>query len=279
MVTIYRKTNRLTLFIILLVSLIAGIFSTTLFASQKDYTIVEQKDLPNQLGTFRHIHFVVTGIDLYVASLNDNYQAQIYQQSATNLFLAKSIKDLSQEHDFDLAINGGFYTPDFKPTGLFVDQGNTLVRLARDPLLNSCIGIRTGKIFLGKNRYSCSGAMSALQSGLLMINNYNISNIVKRHTKNLAQSDSFFGPHRRTVLAKSADNKLLIIVTSEAPIFTLANLLKNNSAALGVEKIITALNLDGGASTGMFIRFKNDPFYYPEIRSVKTFIFIKGLNS
>ncbi len=57
------------------------------------------------------------------------------------------------------------------------------------------------------------------------------------------------------------------------PIGATSNLLINDPLAFGVKNIYTAIDLDGGVSTGMRINFENNPFDFSEIRYVKTFVF------
>lgn len=84
----------------------------------------------------------------------------------------------------------------------------------------------------------------------------------------------FFGPHKRTLLALTNQNELLMVTTSQLNLMDLANFLQNYPAAFGANQIKTAVNLDGGSSTGMYIRFPDEPFYFHELKHVKTFIFI-----
>jgi exopolysaccharide biosynthesis protein len=73
-------------------------------------------------------------------------------------------------------------------------------------------------------------------------------------------------------LAQSSNNKILIIITSPITLLEAANILKNSPRIFGVDNIIMALNLDGGLSTGMYIRSKETQFYSAEKKQVKTFL-------
>jgi exopolysaccharide biosynthesis protein len=231
--------------------------------------IVEQKPLPHQLGTFSHIR--TSDTDFYVTVLNDGYQAQIYQQPALTQQTAKSLRTLSHEHDFLMAINGGFYTPHFKPAGLYIENGKIIHRAAKDPLLTACVGIDTQhKLILGTQRDKCSKAFAAIQAGPVLISQSHLNPGLDRLHPTLRE---FLAPHRRTIIAQSSEGKVMIITSSPTQLHNIAMLLQDNPAIFGINKIITAINLDGGTSTAMYIRFSPLPFYVPEYKKVKTFVF------
>lgn len=234
--------------------------------------IIEQSPLPSQLGIYRHIQFKDT--DLYATTLNNNYHADIYQQATAIQALAKSIRQLSLTQDFLIATNGGYYTPQFQPAGLFIYQHKILHHLAKkDPLLTACIGInKNKKLFLATRRENCLHAFSAMQVGPVLIEDGGLS---KYLSKSHPKAKEFLSAHHRTIIAQSADDQLIVIVTSPITLLNLAMILKEQPALLGVKKIITAVNLDGGSSTGMYIRFNNAPFYFPEQKNVKTFLFFR----
>lgn len=250
------------------------VYAITSCADNASFNVLEQRELPRQLGIYRHIEFKLdNAIDVYAVTLNDNYRARIYQQPEKIHLFAKSISDLSHEQNFILGINGGFYTTDFEPAGLYIDQGKILHNLKRSRLLNTCIGInREQKLFLGKQRETCLHAYYAMQTGPLLINQGIVNTNLKTLQAKAKNLQEFFEPHRRTILAESNDKQLLVIITSSTTLLDLATILTKYPQAFGVNKIVTALNLDGGASTGMYIGFPDNPFYFAEIKWVKTFV-------
>jgi len=262
-----RSWSIVTLFL-----LIVSIHCQSTLAADMPTSIIEQSPLPGQLGTYRHIQFRDT--DLYATTLNSNYHADIYQQDTDIQSLAKSIRQLSLTQDFLIATNGGYYTPQFQPAGLFIYQNRILHHLAKkDPLLTACIGInKNKKLFLATRRENCLHAFSAMQVGPVLIQDGDLSHYLsKPHPK----VKEFLSAHHRTIIALSTDHQLIVIATSPTTLLNLAMILKEQPVLFGVKKITTAINLDGGSSTGMYIRFNNAPFYFPEQKNVKTFLFFR----
>lgn len=230
-------------------------------------------NLRNQLGTHRHIQFFSKNIQLDVVVLNAKYHAKLYQQKATNQSMALSIEKISRENNSTVAINGGFYTPNFQPAGLFIENGITIHKISRDRLLNACVQINeAGKILLEKNVQHCINTHSAIQIGPILIEQGNINPNIEKLESKLKNLKPYFEPHRRTLLAQSSDKKLLVIITSPITLSEAADILKNSPHLLGADKIITALSLDGGSSTGMYVELEKKHLYVAEIKPVKTFL-------
>lgn len=258
--------------IIAIILLIANI--TPILAEPR---IIEEKPLPNQLGNYRHIRVNLEdrNIDLYVATLNDNYQANIFLQPIPNQFFAKSLDELAISEKAIVAINGGFYTRNFQPAGLFIQNNITLRKLSKERLLATCVKVNGDKLLLETQRENCLDAANAMQTGPLLINDGKEDEAIKLLQQRAAKLKTFFDANRRTVLAQANDHKLVVITTSPCSLADLTQILKDYPSTFGVNRIITAINLDGGSSTGMYIRFNADPFYFSELKNVKTFIFFK----
>jgi len=235
--------------------------------------IIKTSTLQNKLGEYRHIQFDNKNIELDVVILNDGYHAKLYQQKATNLFDAQSILKVAQENNSVVATNGGFYTSHFQPAGLFIENGKILKKVARDRLLASCIQVnKKGVLFLEKKMSRCLDATYAMQTGPILIEQGNISTdfkILEHHSPYLK---SYFEPNRRTLLAQSSNKKMLVIITSPMTLLEAADIMKNSPHIFGVDNIIMALNLDGGSSTGMYIKSEEKVFYIAERKPVKTFL-------
>jgi len=234
--------------------------------------LIEQKPLPHQLGMYRHLQTpTADGFDIYAVTLRPAYRASLYKQEASTPFFAKTISQLSRENDFMVAINGGFFTPEFEPAGLFIAEGQVLHKIGHDKTLTSCVAInRDKRIILEKNREDCLAQDYAMQSGPWLLDHGKIN---PRLVPVESQKRLFFTPHRRTILALANDDQLIILTTSDATLWAIANILKDYPQVLGVKTIQSALNLDGGSSTGLFVRLEDEPFYFPEQNRVKTFLF------
>ncbi len=258
--------------------IITSLLFSTAFADQNNFKIVRKKELPKQLGIFREIEFTTSNNQtgtIYAATLSQQYQAHLHLHESKIQFFADYIDALSRHHDFIIAINGGFYQPDFTPVGLFKYQGKIIKPLTRSSLLKSCVIInKENKITLETNLSECTKVNNAMQTGPILIQDGKINTELKRmQTKSKSMVD-FFDSHKRTLLALTNENQLVMLTTSSLSLMDVANFLQNNPEAFGTSKIKTAVNLDGGSSTGMYVRFPNEPFYFHEIKHVKTFIFV-----
>lgn len=249
------------------------------FSAENHFKLIVNKPLPNQLGVFREIEFNREDnqtATLYAAILNQNYHAKLYLHESQSQFFADYLDTLSLHNNFIIGINGGFYQPDFTPVGLFTAQGKKIKSLIHSSLLKGCVIINNDKkIELETDLSSCKKATNAMQTGPLLIQNGKINRSSLDALKEKSDSmKDFFGPHKRTLLALTNDNQIIIITTSPLTLIDLAHFLQNYPDAFGITQIKTAVNLDGGSSTGMYIRFQDEPFYLHEIKHVKTFIFI-----
>lgn len=237
--------------------------------------LIKMNSLENNSGNYRNIQFTNKNIEFDAVILNKGYHAKLYQQKNMNQFTAQSIREVGQINNSTVAVNGGFYTTDFEPAGLFIENGKVVKKTARDPLLTSCVYINNnGTLFLEKKINNCLHATYAMQTGPLLIEQGNINPDLKALQNKLTHFKSYFEPHKRTIVAQSSNKKLLLIITSPITLFEAATILKNSPHIFGVDNITMALNLDGGSSTGMYIKSNKSYFYISEIKPVKTFLLI-----
>lgn len=250
------------------------------FAADDNFEIVSKQPLPNEIGTFQQIKFKNNNSDdptiFYAAIFNQNYHAKVFQQDGKIQFFANYLDTLSQQQDFIVATNGGFYRPDFTPAGLFIDKGKVVHSVVHDGLLKTCIAInKKEKMSLETHVDACSHAFYAMQTGPLLVSNGKINEEVEALEQRFAHMKDFFLPHKRTVLASAENGTIIAITTSSTTLSDIAKILQDFPQAFGVNKIKIAIDLDGGSSTGMYVRFADQPFYYPEFKHVKTFVFFK----
>ncbi|HSW92956.1 MAG TPA: phosphodiester glycosidase family protein [Gammaproteobacteria bacterium] len=261
----------LSAFIILL-------FFSTAFSAEENFRIVDQKELPNQLGTFRTIEFNTSDHEaatLYAVTFNRDYHANFHLQENVIQFFANYLDAFTHNHDFIVGINGGFYYPDFTPAGLLIYHGKTVKPLVRSSIFKACVLIdSTQKIRLETDLDQCKKATNAMQTGPLLIENGKVNTDLLRIQQKSKSLAAFFNPHKRTLLALTGQNRLVMITTSPLALFDVARFLQDHPDAVGATHIQMAVNLDGGSSTGMYIRFPDQPFYFHELKHVKTFIFI-----
>lgn len=261
----------LSAFIILL-------FFSTAFSAEENFRVVEKKELPNHLGTFRTLEFNTPDhqiATLYAVTFNQDYHANFHLQENVIQFFANYLDAFTHNHDFIVGINGSFYQPDFTPAGLLIYHGKTIKPLVKSSIFKACVLIdQDKKIQLETDLTQCKKATNAMQTGPLLIENGKVSTDLERIQKKSKSLEAFFNPHKRTVLALTGQNRLVMITTSPLALFDIAHFLQDNPEAVGAAHIQTAVNLDGGSSTGMYIRFPDQPFYFHELKHVKTFIFI-----
>jgi len=236
------------------------------------YQTVEEKPLPHALGFFKHLQFNINtnAIDIYCVKLSPDYQARLYQQPETNQILANYINQLNQT--FTIAINGGFYTPEYQPVGLLMDHNKKINSWAKSSLLSGCVRMNAkGKLSIGENKSECIKAWSALQAGPVILSQ---GNSMQFHSfvNQSPRLQDFFNENYRTIVAMSTQQEIIILVTSPVKLNDIAGILQHFPKAFMVNKIKTAINLDGGSSTGLYIQFAT-PFYFHEKKPVKTFIF------
>jgi uncharacterized protein YigE (DUF2233 family) len=268
-------------FLLKIITGIIAIFACQpVFAVESEFQVMTKQALPNQLGTFQQVEFnAIDGNDpvtFYAATFNQRYHARVFQQEGEIQFFANYMDTLSESEDFIVATNGGFYRHDFTPAGLFIENGNVIRKAAHDSLLRTCIAInKKQKISLETNLNDCEHALYAMQTGPLLISDGKVNDGIATLQQKLPQMHDFFVPHKRTIVALSEKGELISIVTSPATLLDTATILQDYPDAFGVSKIKIAVALDGGSSTGMYVRFSDQPFYYQELKHVKTFLFIK----
>lgn len=234
--------------------------------------LIQQYKLPADLGIFQHLQASLDEkYDLYAITLSDKYHAKLYIQPTSSHSNAKFINELSHDENFMIGINGSYYLPNFDVLGLLVYQNKMQQPIKHSSILNGCIKIdQQGHCSIEEMNSHCVSAYAALQAGPLLINQGQLTRAMTNY-KNL--SKAFYKPRRRTILAQSSQGQLLILVTSEIGLPEIANILLNHVDSFGLKDIITAINLDGGGSTGLYVRLPERDFYYPEMRPVKTMIF------
>jgi len=154
-------------------------------------------------------------------------------------------------------------------------QGKQLKRFSKNRLLTSCVSIdKQGKMVLVPRCRQSPGTFYAMQTGPVIMDHGRITDDIQALQEKSHVPQSYFSLHPRTILAESQDKNLLLIITSPMTLQQELQILQNDSKALGVEKIESAINLDGGASTGMYIRFKDSPVYVQESKPVKVLVLI-----
>lgn len=140
-------------------------------------------------------------------------------------------------------VNGGFFHPDWRPSGLMITKGQQINRFETAKLLSGVIYSDDRGIHLvRRGRFQDHPAITALlQSGPYLVEE-------GRPVRGLSASD----PRRRTFVATDWRGHWVLGATTSS--LTLADLAQSlaSADALTPWRVDRAINLDGGSSTGFF---------------------------
>lgn len=152
-----------------------------------------------------------------------------------------TVANLAKTNHAVIATNGGFFSPDLRPLGLRINQGEQ-----KNPLKGTTwwgvFLIKDGKaeIVSQKNYKFDKSIEFAIQSGPRLLTNGKIPTLKG-------------GLDNRTALCITHDQKIILLATENLPISTydLAKVLRQPSEKGGLG-CFNALNLDGGSSTQLY---------------------------
>ena len=176
---------------------------------------------------------------------------------------AFTLASAAQKRGALAAVNGGYFHPDRTPLGLVVRQGATLHPLERARLLSGLVVVTRKGIALPRagSFQPAAEVREALQAGPFLIENGQpVAGL------NAARSAA------RTVVVADAAGRFGFVVGRSVTLAEMAAIL----AAPGIfpgGKITRALNLDGGSSTGLWVRSER-PFYLREFKDVRNYLAI-----
>ncbi len=178
-----------------------------------------------------------------------------------------SIKQLHKQQDSKLSFNGGFYTPEFQPTGLLISNTEMLHPYQNAELTN-------GVFILDKNN----------QPKLLTVEQFNQTDlqtlrfalqagpILLDQNGQIAVSSDSQNKASRTAIGIDQNNHIIVIILRQTLIER-----QNTESLYQFAKILqkldlhSTLNLDGGNSTGLII----NNTYFPELEKVQHAIITK----
>ena len=210
--------------------------------------------------------------DLIMVKINPRkYKFQIHQNPDKES--SKNIKEIQRETDSLLTFNGQYYTEDFKPTGLLVSNGETLREVSGAALLDGILAISengTAYIFETDTFSHNPSIEFAIQNGPL---------IMKDGKTRITEENS--ASSSRTIIATDRENNIIIIILKRSllnpantvSLYEMAELI-NQSSQLSSLGLQSALNLDGGGSTGLMIHEK----YFAEMEKVQNVVITKKRN-
>ena len=163
-------------------------------------------------------------------------------------------------------INGGYFHPDRQPLGLVVSNGVTVHSEERARLLSGVLLVfANGSIRLQRVDEPRPKLIlrEALQAGPFLVDNGEpVAGLDGKRTA------------RRSVVATDGAGTWAILTIDHATLAEAAALLAMPGVLGGDRKIERALNLDGGSSTGLWVKGPGGgtPHYTPEFGTVRNFL-------
>lgn len=161
-------------------------------------------------------------------------------------------------------INGGYFHEDWRPVGLAIANGVTSNGFERAKLLSGVFAVTGGRPRIVRSAaYEASkNDTDALQAGPFLIDNGQPTSGLNSERR-----------ARRTVLATDGKGLWAIFVFSSVTLADTARLLAD-PAIFPDFRPQSALNLDGGSSSALWVATSPRPFVLPEIGSVRNYLAI-----
>jgi uncharacterized protein YigE (DUF2233 family) len=161
------------------------------------------------------------------------------------------------------AVNGGYFHPDRTPLGLVVRDGRTLHPMERAKLLSGVVVGTDGRVSLQRaNEFKQTAKVrEALQAGPFLVDK-------GRPVTGLNATRAA----ARTVVFQQSGQGCGVVVADAATLAEMGAILATPQVT-GNVPVVRALNLDGGSSTGMWVRGERE-FYLREFKDVRNYLAI-----
>lgn len=184
--------------------------------------------------------------DIYVIKLSqDEYHAALYDVGSPKRFDA-AIRGLLKPHI--ILINAGYFDERFRPVGGFYINGKRIMRSKRASLLSGVVAIdHSGKLDILSKKDPVDHP-SYIQTGPFLIDPGGRVGIKSDNGRRA----------RRTILARNIRDHIYIISTGRLGLMQLANYLLKK-----YPDIERAINLDGGPSSGLWVKHENHEISVP----------------
>ncbi len=176
---------------------------------------------------------------------------------------SSNLADAAKDSGAVAAVNGGYFHPDREPLGLVVSDGKTLHSLEKARLLSGLVVVSSKGISLRRvGEFKMAPAVTeALQAGPFLVDG-------GKAVKGLNSTRSA----ARTVVCTAGSGRVALIICRWATLAEAAQILLTPGILPEGGKIVRALNLDGGSSTGMWVRREGEPFYVREFKDVRNYL-------
>lgn len=157
-------------------------------------------------------------------------------------------------------VNGGYFQADFRPVGLVIAAGREVHCFEKAKLLAGVLAVRGGSIEIVRAaRFKNSGDVrEAIQCGPMLVEN-------GRPTAGLNAERSA----RRTVVATDGHGQWALLYITSVTLADAARILTTPGVLRGCA---TALNLDGGSSSGLWAAATPGPVSLPEFGHVRNYL-------
>jgi uncharacterized protein YigE (DUF2233 family) len=178
---------------------------------------------------------------------------------------ALSAQNFANKHQALLAINGGFFSPDFTPLGLRINNGEL-----RNPMKRTSwwgvFYVRNARPYIVKQRAfrKLSNISFAIQGGPRLIANGRVLKLKP-------------GAAERSAVGITRDHQIVIVATNNSRMTTteLARIMATPNARGGLS-CVNALNLDGGSSTQLYAKVGDFQLSIPSIAQVSDAIVVEA---
>jgi len=237
-----KSTKHILIFIIL-ISIFLILVSTF---KKKNVNKPSNDDIGIQEGNIGHSEisgdFVIDNMQIIWTIVNPN-----------NIFLYPNFEerltaeDAFIKHSCNALINGGFYTSDNKPIGLFVFDNNQISSFQKNSIFNGAFYIDKKSTAFISNNYNNNSRL-AIQSGPVYVLN-NEKQVLETESKNKS---------RRMLLGILQDNSVILItIYKNDSVFIGPDFEETQSLLKIIElkldnNILAAINLDGGTASAFY---------------------------
>ncbi|HVV69886.1 MAG TPA: phosphodiester glycosidase family protein [Gammaproteobacteria bacterium] len=173
------------------------------------------------------------------------------------------IPELMQQQGAVIAVNGGFFSPEFKPLGLRISEGQELNPLKGTPWWGVFYIVGQQAHIVARNAYKPNTLSDfAIQAGPRLL----VDGVIPGLSPNI---------DFRTALGITEQGQVILLATDNVLLSTagLADIMRRSSANGGLA-CIAAINLDGGHSTQLYTRLKNLALQVPSYAPVADAILV-----
>lgn len=162
-------------------------------------------------------------------------------------------------------VNGGYFHEDYRPAGLMVADGKQVHAFEKARLLSGVLAVRGGHIDIVRSGAFAPGRdlRHAIQCGPMLVENG--APVAGLDAGRIA---------RRTVVATDGRGRWALIYLTSVSLADSAVILAS-PGLLGDWTVRTALNLDGGSSSGLWAASSPAPVSLPEFGTVRNYLGIE----